>query len=133
MKRIRIIDFYIITLLITGISAIVLRTNALLTAFDSLTLQFTDKTLITIAGVIIAAAVLGFAAYVFIGDNERSLIARNGNAATYIPAGIVSTALMFMAVERFTDTGDFYSVPLLGWLSVISAILSILSVGAVSL
>lgn len=130
MKRIRIIDFYIITLLITGISAIVLRINALLTAFDNLTLQFTDKTLITIAGVIIAAAVLGFAAYVFIGDKERSLIARSGNAATYIPAGIVSTALMFMAVERFTDTGDFYSVPLLGWLSVISAILAILSVGA---
>ena len=130
MKKIRIIDFYVISLLITGICAIILRTNALLSVFDSLTLQFTDKTLITVASIILAAAVIGFFAYLFIGDKERNLIAKSGNAATYIPAGIVCTSLMFMVVERFTDTNASYSSPLLGWLSIISAILAVLSVGA---
>lgn len=131
MKTLRKIDMYIIPLIFASIAGIILRTYALFTSFNSTTMHYDNKIAIGFAVGIVVISVIGFMSYLFLGEKEADLIAKSGNAASFIPAGIVSTALLFMGVKNF---GLAFSGGLpdnrLPALAILSAILALLSVGS---
>lgn len=127
MKKFRIIDWYIIALFAVSIAVITLRSYALFSFFNDATKYFDNKTAITVGNLLVIFSVIAFTSYILLGDKESDLIARTDNAATYIPTGLVCTAMIFMAVERFR----FYATEQTGSarsLSLISGILALLSV-----
>ena len=130
MKKLRIINLYLILLGCVGIIATTLRTYALLTSFNNITMHFDNKVAITVGGALVGVLAVAFLGYLFFGEKEKELIARTDNPASYIPAGIVSAAMLFMAAERFTNKQFSYSSELVGPISTICALLAILSIGA---
>lgn len=100
MKKLRRIDLYIIPLFIVCLAAVILRSVALFNSFNSVTMHFDDKIVITISNILVAISCLGFGSYLFLGESERELIVINNNARSYIPAGIVSTAILFMGAQN---------------------------------
>lgn len=127
MKKLRTIDIYTIPLFIVSLAAAILRSVALLTSFNSVTMHFDDKVAIVIGGVIVAVSTLAFLTYLIFGEKEQNLIDRSDNAASYIPAGVVGTALVFMGVEGISMFINGYSSRLLSMLSLASGVLAILS------
>lgn len=128
MKKLRLIDFYIIALLVCGISAVALRSYALLFDLNLITKHFSGVASI-VSDVIIVVAILLFASYFFLKKQQDDLIDKTDNAASYIPAGIVSTALLFMGVNMIKSMNT-HSLSVLRALSIWSAVLAFLSVGA---
>ena len=132
------IDRYILPMFLTCIVAVALRCLALLTAFDidSPSMHFTDKTVITIASTVVVLSVIGFLAYLFVGEKDIKLIERNDNAASFIPAGIVCIAILFMGITNLKmyitgyPTGILApaTLKILSTLSLITAALAFLSV-----
>ena len=127
MKKLRTIDIYTIPLFIVSLAAAVLRSVALLTSFDSVTMHFDDKVAIFMGGIIVALSVIGFLSYLIFGEKEQKLIDRSDNAASYIPAGIVSTALIFMGANNIIMSFNGYSQKMLSTLALVSGLLAILS------
>ena len=58
MKKQKLIDFYVITLLISALSAVILRTYALISDFDSQIMQFSNSIASTLSGAIVIIATL---------------------------------------------------------------------------
>lgn len=100
MKKLQKIDLFIITLICAALSGIALRTYALLTSFNTLTMHFDNKIAIGFGSGIIILALVSFLSYLIIGDKETDLIAKNGTPASYIPAGLVCVALLFVGVNN---------------------------------
>lgn len=130
MKKLRTLDFYIIPLVIAAISGVILRLNAILDSFNHVTMHFDHKTSITIASVIVLLAIAGFATYLIFGEKENDLIAKTDNAASYIPAGIVSTALLFMGIRNLELGLNGYTAGTLRTICLLTAILAFLSIGS---
>lgn len=129
MKKLKLIDFYLIGLIVSVISATVLRTYALIIDFDRLTMHFSNSISATIANAIVIIATLAFAAYLFIKKEDSDFLEKTDNAASFIPSGIVSVALVFMGVNLIKSmNGHFTAV--LQPLSLWAAILAFLSVGS---
>ena len=122
---------YIIPLIFATLAGIILRTYALLTSFSSTTLHFDNKLAIGFAVGVVVISVIGFMSYLFLGEKESDLIAKTDNAASYIPAGIVSTALLFMGVKNLgLEFSGMLSRTPLPAMAIISAILAFLSIGS---
>lgn len=140
MKKLKKIDIYTIPLFFVAIAAATLRSLALIYSFDWEIMHFTDKTAITISAVIAAISVLGFLSYLFLGEKEAALVVKNDRAASYIPSGIVSTALIFMGAHNMymCFTGGYEmnvllmgsSVNILSPMAFICGLLAFISVGA---
>ena len=101
MKKFRLIDLYLIFLAVFGTIGVGLRSYALLVSFNSVTMHYDEKAIITIGSVLIAICSLMFICYMFFGQKRENLIVRTDNAASYIPAGLICIALAFMAGEMF--------------------------------
>ena len=127
MKKLRTIDLYLIPLLFVGIATVILRSVALLTSFNTVTMHFDNKIAITISAVMVLLAIIGFATYLFLGEKERELIARTDNARNYIPAGILSIALLFMGARNFGMAFDARYTDVISVLSFICGVLAFLS------
>ena len=129
MKKLKLIDFYLIGLIVSVISAVILRTYALIIDFDRLTMHFSNSISATVANAIVIIATLAFAAYLFIRKEDSDFLEKTDNAASFIPSGIVSVALVFMGVNLIKSmNGHFTAV--LQPLSLWAAILAFLSVGS---
>lgn len=124
----RKIDIYTIPLLFVCLAAAVLRSFALLTSFNSVTMHFDDKTAISIGGIIVVISVIASLSYLIFGEKEQPLIPRSDNAASYIPAGIVSTAMLFMGIYNINSFLNDYPKDIVACLSLISGILALLSI-----
>lgn len=130
MRKLNKIDLYIIPLLFVLPAAVILRTFALFTSFNSITMHFDEKIAITVGSILVAVATVGFLSYLFLGEKEQNLIARNDNAASYIPAGIVSTALLFIGVHSIKMAFGGYPEGIISTLSLICGVLAFVSVGS---
>ena len=130
MKKLQKIDIYAIPLIFVCIATTVLRSFALLTSFNWETMHFDDKTAITVSSIVMAITVIGFLSYLILGEKERELVVKNDNAASYIPAGIVSTALAFMGAHNISMSFNGYETDMLPTISFICGVLAFLSVGA---
>ena len=140
MKKLKRIDIYTIPLLFVALATVVLRSFALLTAFNPETMHFDNEIAISISSVIVALAVIGFLSYLIFGETERALVVKNDGAASYIPAGIVSTALTFIGAHNMymCFTGGYnmtvsiltFRLNLLLPMAFICGLLAFVSVGA---
>ena len=101
MKKVKHLDIYLITLALIALTAVSLRTVACLTAFNPATLHFADKTAIGISNLLVTLGVVFSATFFFTRQKNLYLVASAENAATYIPAGLVSVALLFIGLERY--------------------------------
>ncbi len=129
MKKLKLIDIYIITLIASAFLSGILRTYALIMDFDWLTMHFSNSIAATVANTIVILATLTFAAYFFLKKEQADLIEKTDNAASFIPSGIVSTTLIFMGVNLI-KTMNSHSTALLRPISLWAAILAFLSVGS---
>lgn len=129
-KRTRPIDLYLLTLLLLGGGAVVLRTVACLTEWNGEAMHFDNSVCITIANLLTILALLLFATYFIVTKKGESFNASSDTALTYIPSGMVSVALLFISIQKLVERSEPYFVknPLVSTLSIIIAILGILSV-----
>ena len=127
MKKLQKIDLYLITLIFTAVASIALRTYALLTSFSQESLHFENKIAIYISSGVLVIATLVFLSYTLLGEKKINLIAKSDNAASYIPAGIVSTALLFMGVKNLAFGSDYLDGRVRIF-TIVSGILAFLSV-----
>lgn len=131
MKKLRRIDLYTIPLFFVAAAAIALRTVALFTSFNTVTMHFDDKVAITIANILVSLGVIGFTSYLFFGEEERALITKSDNAPSYIPAGLVSIALLFLGAQLISvGLGGRYPIGPLPILSILCALLAFGSVAS---
>ena len=128
MKNLKMLDIYTIPLLFLCPSVVILRSFALLTSFNTVTMHFDDKLAITVASGLIMLGILGFLTYLFVGEKEGDLIAKSDNAASFIPAGIVSTALLFIGVHNVQMSLGIYPEGIISTISLVSGVLAFLSV-----
>lgn len=129
MKKLKLFDVNVIILLVSAVSSSILRLFALINDFDRLTMQYSSSIAATVADWIVIISTICFGAYLFLKKDQDALIEKNDNAASFIPSGIVSTALLFMGVNLFKEAANHYTA-LLQPISVLAAILAFLSVGA---
>lgn len=127
MNKLKKIDIYTIPLIFVCLAAAALRSFALLTSFNTDTMHFDDKTAITIGGTIVIISTLGFLSYLIFGQKEQQLIARSDNPASYIPAGIVSTALLFMGTHNVKMFMQGYPKGIISSLALVAGIFAFLS------
>jgi hypothetical protein len=105
-NKAKLFGIYLPLFLAVVIGAVVMRTVALFSHFDFTTGYFTEKLLISISNYTVAAAVLLFFTYIFTARRDISLIADFTSPATYIPTGIVGSALIFMTFHLFRYAGE---------------------------
>ena len=129
MKKLKLIDFCLIGLIVSVISAVILRTYALIIDFDRLTMHFSNSISATLANAIVIIATLVFASYLFIKKEDSDFLEKTDNAASFIPSGIVSVALVFMGVNLIKSMNSHFTA-VLQPLSLWAAILAFLSVGS---
>ena len=126
MKNKKLIDIYVITLFTAAFSAVILRVFALLRDFDPQTMQFGNSVTMTLANLLVILSIVIFAGYILFKKENPNLIAKVDNAASFIPSGIVSTALIFMGVHLIKNMNG-HSLQLLRPISIFAAILAFAS------
>lgn len=129
MRKNKLIDLYTVFLCIFGVLAVTLRTVACLTSLDKITMHFDDKVLINIANWAVVACLAVFASYFFAQSKDYSPVASSDNGATYIPAGLVAVAMLFMAADRAVSVrvGEYNGQSILKGLAAAVAILAVVS------
>ena len=105
-NKAKLFGIYLPVFLTAVIATVAMRTVALFSHFDFTTGYFTEKLLISISNYTLAAAVLLFFTYIFTARRDIRLIADFTSPATYIPTGIVGSALIFMAFYLFRFAGE---------------------------
>lgn len=95
-KKAKLFGIYLPVFVMLLIAALALRTVALFLDFDFVTHYYTYKTLISIANYITIAACAFLFTYIFTARRDMRLIPDFTSPATYVPTGIVVTALVFL-------------------------------------
>lgn len=126
MKKLSVIDTYTIPLVILSLVASVLRSVALITSFNYETMHFNHSALIVVSSVIVAVSMVAFLSYFIFGEKEKKLVTRTDDAAYYIPAGILSVALIFMGATNLSGATT-YPEGVLTVLAFVSGILALIS------
>lgn len=85
---------------------VTMRSVALLVNFNFDTNYFDEKILISISDYLVITASLFFFCYIFTTDKSMKLIPNFTSPETYVPTGIVSVALIFMAKSLFDRSGE---------------------------
>ena len=88
---------YLPLLLLFMVSSVVLRTVASFESVDIATGYYVDSLLINISVCLLVAGCIVSATYLFGKNDEGGLTPRYDVAATYVPSGAVSVALIFVA------------------------------------
>ncbi len=102
-NKARLFGAYLPIFLIASLSAVVLRTVACFISFDYETGYFKDSILIGIADGIVIFASVFFLTYIFSSRKDINLIPTFTSPQTYVPVGLISTALLFMSVHLGTE------------------------------
>ena len=102
--------YLVIMLLLTSV-ATTLRTIACVTRLDYSNGFFTDKSLITVANIIITVTVIGMFTYLFAASRIK-LHANFSTGATYIPTGVLGVASAFFGAKVITYAMniDYYRI-----------------------
>ena len=129
MKKLRKIDLYLLPLFPVMLIAVILRSVALINSFNTVTMHYEDKTAIGVANLLVTLACASFVSYLFFGEKEQKLISVSGNPASYIPAGLVSCALLFMGAQCLGGAFNYSPVPI-PLLMLVCAVLAFASVAS---
>ena len=137
-KSSRRLGVWLLALLVFTAVAVTLRTVACLTDLDFGSGYFNNKTVITVGDGFAAVGAVGAICYIFAEKKGLKFAASFKNAATYIPSGLVSVALLFLSASLLYDAVMINGHPAhisiitapVNMLSIIIAILAIASIGA---
>ena len=99
------LGIYTAIMMLMTAAATALRTIACINDLDHASGFFTDKTLITIANVIITVTVMGMFSYLFIAPRIK-LIASFSTSATYVTTGVLGVATAFLGARVFSFVGE---------------------------
>ena len=124
---------YLWTLLIFGVAATAFRTAALFVDYSQATTHFEDNTFITIANVLAVLGTLLMLTYPLTAPKKLNLVYESTGTAAYIPAGIVSVAMAFLALRSFTKYYTAYAPTIVEYVCLALAIFGALSVVALLL
>ena len=100
-NKLKLFGIYLPAFLVLTLSAVVLRTVALFVHFDFDTGYFSENILISIADYMTVALSLFLFTYIFAARKDIRLIPDFSSARTYVPTGLVSAALVFVAISLF--------------------------------
>lgn len=104
---------YLPFFVLIALATVVIRTVALFLHFNAETGYYSYKILISVSDYIVIGASIFFLTYIFTARRDITLIPNFTSAATYIPTGIVSAALLFMPfalIKRAASILDFIDV-----------------------
>ena len=101
-KKITIIS--LIALLVFLSASVTLRTVALFTSFNRATMHFDNSVTFTLSAIFAITAVLLFAADIFMFPKDYKLASDASSVAAFVPSGILSVSLLYMAVTMIFDT-----------------------------
>ena len=129
-KEKRPIDLYLLPLFLLGTGAVILRTVACFTEWNGATMHFDNELSITIANLLVVFTILLFSSYFILARKSETYVANADNSLTYVPAGVVSVALLFLSFDKLASLKDHYVAanPTVSALSVLIAILGFGSV-----
>ncbi len=112
-KTAKRLGIYLLALLVFISVSVTLRTVACMTELDFKSGYFDGKICITIANWFAVGGCVAGISYLFVEKKGLKFAASQENAATYIPSGLVSVALLFLAAsltyEVVRQRGDFLS------------------------
>ncbi len=97
---------YLPVFALIALATVAIRTVALFLHFDAETGYYSNKILISVSDYVIIGISIFFLTYIFTARRDISLIPDFTSAATYIPTGIVSAALLFMPFALIKRAGD---------------------------
>lgn len=106
-KRLRI---YLAIMMVLTAAATTLRSIACVIHLDYTSGFFTDKSLLTVANVIITATAIGMFSYLFVAE-RINLLASFSTGATYVTTGVlgVATAFLGTSIISFVSIASRYS------------------------
>ena len=105
-NKARIFGIYLPVFAILLVAVLTLRTVALFIDFNFNTGYFIEKTLSAISDYITVAASVFFLSYIFTARRDMKLIPDFTSAATYVPTGMVSVALIFIVTWLFARASE---------------------------
>lgn len=132
MNKKKIINLYVICLGLLGVLASSLRSYALITSFDAVTMHFTGGVAFPISAILVTIGIIAFAIYPVFDKNNEDMIPKTQIATSFAPAGMVSIALFFFGFSCF-ESVDKYTPKILFWLSIIGGIFAFISVAYIFL
>ncbi len=103
MNKLKRLGIHLPMLLLFTIATVALRTAALFNDFNAKIGYFDGKLLIGIADGILLGAILILFSFIFISKKFNAVASFKG-AATFIPSGIVASALLFLCFELLIAT-----------------------------
>ncbi len=113
MNRSKRLGIHLPLLILFIAASVTLRSVALFTQYNSQTGYFNDKLIISIANGISFAGVFILFSFIFISPKIKVSASFKG-ASTFIPSGMVSGALVFLALELVSlvasKPGDFFTL-----------------------
>lgn len=124
-SKLKLFGIYLPVFCVIILATVTMRTVALLVQFDFKTGYFSENVLISIADYMTVALSLFLFSYVFYSRKDLKLIPDFSSPATYVPTGLTSAALVFIAISLFG--ADKRSSAVLDLLAYVSAALAILS------
>lgn len=104
-NRAGLFGIYLPVFAFIALGTVVLRTIALFLHFDVETGYYSEKILISVSDYIVIGMSFFFLTYIFTARRDISLIPDFTSAATYIPTGIVSAALIFIPISLIKRAG----------------------------
>ncbi len=97
----KVFVMYSAIFILSLVATVTMRTVALFLHFDENLIYFQPKVLVSVANCLLVAVCILFITYIFTAGREVKLVPDFTSAATYIPTGLVSIALVFMQVALF--------------------------------
>lgn len=97
-NKLKLFGVYLPIFILILVATVTMRSIALFNDFNLITGYFDQKTLISVADYIVVGAVIFFLTYLFTARKGIKLIPDFTSPATYIPSGLVMTALLFFTV-----------------------------------
>ena len=97
-NKLKLFGVYFPVFILILVATVTMRSIALFNDFNLITGYFDQKTLVNVSDYIVVGAVIFFLTYLFTARKGMKLIPDFTSPATYIPSGLVTTALLFFSV-----------------------------------
>ena len=103
IKSAKITLTYLLALALFGVTAVALRTAALITALDDALIYFENETLITASAITAFVFALISLSYIFVQEKDFNPAVSFENPRTYVPSGLVGVAFFLMSAVLWGD------------------------------
>lgn len=103
IKSVKTTLLYLLALALFVVTAVALRTAALITALDEALIYFENGALITASAIVMALFALISISYVFVQERDFNPAVSFENPRTYVPSGLVGVAFFLMSAALWGE------------------------------